>query len=117
MKFFPVGVPEPRYTTLNTPSRKPFTGEMKNWMPRLAWMSVRFLMSVGLSSGEPRAVLKYVPVSESCAREVEMLLPDPGRSGVLLYRYSSSCTDSTYSPAGPPSRSRIDRPTSDVDGS
>ena len=92
-------------------------GAMKNCTARLACTSVKLLGSDGLSANDPNAPPENVLVTRLKASVVEMVLPDDGRSGVLLYRYSSSCTDSRYSPLAPPSRSKMLSDTSAVDGS
>ena len=75
---------------MKMPSTQPSVGAMKNCTPRLAWMSDRLVGLVGLSSDVPAAVLLKKPGCSVVEREVAMLLPEAGRSGVLLYLYSSS---------------------------
>ena len=107
----------PVYATAKVMSTYPWRGWKKSCTARLACTSVRSRGSLGLSAGEPVAVDVKVPVARLIASVVEMSLPDDGRSGDTKYAKLLAVTLSVYSPVGPVSRSKIDRPTIDVDGS
>ena len=65
----------------------------------------------------PSAVEVNVPRTRSIASVVVTALPDEGRNGETKYAKSDAVTRSVYSPFAPLSRSNMETPTIDVDGS
>jgi hypothetical protein len=70
---------------MKVPSILPSSESKKNWMPRLAWTSVRLYGSVGLSALVPATTEEKVPVVLSMSIIDAISLSEAGFSGVTKY--------------------------------